>query len=55
MFPVSMMPVGFCVNSMTIARVAFVPLGLATVQVLVVGPAEDRAVLHDQAKFLMII
>ena len=31
------------------------PIGACDVQVIVVGPAEDRADLHAQAKFLMII
>ena len=31
------------------------PIGACDVQVMVVGPAEDRADLHAQAKFLMII
>ena len=55
MFPVSIMPVGFWMNSMTIAWVAFLLCGACDVQVIVVGPAEDMADLHDQAKFLMII
>ena len=31
------------------------PIGAGDVQVIIVGPAEDRADLHAQAKFLMII
>ena len=31
------------------------PIGACDVQVIVVGPAEDRAELHALAKFLMII
>ena len=55
MFPVSMMPAGVLRELRDHSVDGLYPIGACDVQVIVVGPAEDKADLHAQAKFLMII